>query len=84
MGHFITIDSLFVLFQHLIHVFHPLTSEHVVYNPIRAKRPLSESKMSIFEWVDKTSTETAKDCDFCKYNNMTAVDEFGRYVIMLV
>ncbi|XP_069173007.1 uncharacterized protein [Procambarus clarkii] len=65
--------------QHLIHVFHPLTSEHVVYNPIRAKRPLSESKMSIFEWVDKTSTETAKDCDFCKYNNMTAVDEFGRH-----
>lgn len=65
--------------QHLIHVFHPLTSEHVVYNPVRAKRPMPIPEMNIFEWVDKTSAETAKDCDFCQYDNMTAVDEFGRH-----
>nr|XP_053632343.1 uncharacterized protein LOC128688526 [Cherax quadricarinatus] len=69
--------------QHLIHVFHPLTSEHVVYNPVRAKRPMPIPEMNIFEWVDKTSAETAKDCDFCQYDNMTAVDEFGRYVLQV-
>lgn len=66
--------------QHLIHVFHPLTSEHVVYNPVRSKRPMPEQKMNIFQWVDKISEESAKECDFCRYNSMTAVDEFGRHI----
>ncbi|XP_042208980.1 uncharacterized protein LOC121857155 isoform X2 [Homarus americanus] len=66
--------------QHLIHVFNPLTSEHVVYNPVRAKRPMPAMETNIYEWVDKVSEDSAKDCDFCRYNNMTAVDEFGRHI----
>ncbi|XP_027221870.2 uncharacterized protein [Penaeus vannamei] len=64
--------------QHLIHVFHPLTSEHTVYNPVRAKRPMPTQQMNLYEWVEKLAEETSKNCDFCKYNEMTAVDEFGR------
>ncbi|XP_068220001.1 uncharacterized protein [Palaemon carinicauda] len=63
--------------QHLIHIFHPLTAEHTVYNPVRSKRPMPTKDTNIFEWVNKLSAETEKDCDFCNFMNMTAVDEFG-------
>ncbi|KAK4305982.1 hypothetical protein Pmani_022174 [Petrolisthes manimaculis] len=63
--------------QHLIHVYEPLTSDHVVYNPLRAHRPLPTQPMDIFQWVDELSASTAKECDFCRYNKMTARDEFG-------
>lgn len=35
-------------------------------------------QMNLYEWVEKLAEETSKNCDFCKYNEMTAVDEFGR------
>lgn len=66
--------------QHLIHIFQTFTSEHTVYNPIRAKRPMPTKSTNLFEWVDKLSLESAIDCDFCKFNNMTAIDEFGRHI----
>ncbi|CAL4121686.1 unnamed protein product, partial [Meganyctiphanes norvegica] len=71
------IDS--VHHQHLIHVYSPLTSEHTVYNPVRAKRPMPTKKMDVFAWVDKLANDTAKDCDFCLYSKQTAADKFGRY-----
>ncbi|XP_066980464.1 uncharacterized protein [Macrobrachium rosenbergii] len=66
--------------QHLIHIFHPLTAEHTVYNPVRSKRPMPTKDTNIYEWVNKLSAETEKDCDFCNFMNMTAVDEFGRHI----
>lgn len=64
--------------QHLIHVFHPLTSEHTVYNPVRASRPMPTHKTDPFEWINNLSLVTSVDCDFCKYKENTAVDLLGR------
>lgn len=72
-------NLIYLILQHLIHVFHPLTSEHTVYNPVRAKRPMPTQQTNLYEWLEKLSEETSKNCDFCKYNEMTAVDEFGRW-----
>ncbi|XP_076056549.1 uncharacterized protein LOC143034417 isoform X2 [Oratosquilla oratoria] len=65
--------------QHLVHVYSPLTAEHTVYNPVRAARPMPTQKVNMFQWVDQLAEESAKDCDFCKYDRQTAVDEFGRH-----
>ncbi|XP_042887639.1 uncharacterized protein LOC122263320 [Penaeus japonicus] len=64
--------------QHLIHVFHPLTSEHTVYNPVRASRPMPTQEMDLFEWIEKLSADSKKNCDFCMYKKNTAVDRLGR------
>ncbi|XP_037793144.1 uncharacterized protein LOC119588578 isoform X1 [Penaeus monodon] len=64
--------------QHLIHVFHPLTSEHTVYNPVRASRPMPTHEINPFEWIDNLSADTSLNCDFCRYSENTAVDGLGR------
>ncbi|XP_068238693.1 uncharacterized protein [Palaemon carinicauda] len=64
--------------QQLIFVYHPLTSEHVLYNTLRASRPMPGSSINLHEWVDKQSEESKKTCDFCKPLNSTAMDDLGR------
>lgn len=56
------------------------TQESTVFNPVRAKRPgaggraTAETKKYLAELL-KT---TARECDFCRYQNYTAQDPFGR------
>ncbi|KAG0727970.1 hypothetical protein GWK47_033509 [Chionoecetes opilio] len=65
--------------QRITHVFQPLTAEHVVYNPVRAQRPMPGGGVDIFKWVDERVAKTKADCDFCRYNTRTVVDKFGRH-----
>lgn len=65
--------------QAIIHVFHPLVAEHVVYNPVRAQRPMPSQEKDIFQWVDERVIKTEGNCDFCRHSSYTASDKFGRH-----
>ncbi|XP_045115229.1 uncharacterized protein LOC123506904 isoform X3 [Portunus trituberculatus] len=65
--------------QMIIHVFHPLMSEHTVYNPVRAQRPMPDTGQDIFDWVSERVAKTKATCDFCRFNTQTAADKFGRH-----
>ena len=54
-------------------------SEHTVYNPVRAQRPMPDTGQDIFDWVSERVAKTKATCDFCRYNTQTAADRFGRY-----
>ncbi|XP_064121824.1 uncharacterized protein LOC135226303 isoform X2 [Macrobrachium nipponense] len=64
--------------QELIYVYHPLTSEHVMYNTLRSSRPMPGPPVNLYEWVDKQSEETRQNCDFCRPLESTAMDVLGR------
>ncbi|KAL7633332.1 UNVERIFIED_CONTAM: hypothetical protein RMT77_016438 [Armadillidium vulgare] len=74
-------ENLFNSLSHqlLIYVFNHVTLESSVYNPLRSKRPVVHNDENIWSYVEKLSSETHPNCDFCKYKDFTAVDELGRH-----
>lgn len=66
------------MIQILYKVANKFTSEETVYNPIRAKRPVSKPTIDPLVYIKNLSDNTAGTCDFCKYKDHTAEDIFGR------
>ncbi|CAL8144873.1 unnamed protein product [Orchesella dallaii] len=54
------------------------TFEETVFNPLRAKRPVSKPSMDPLEYIKNLTESSAPNCDFCKYKDHTAADTFGR------
>ena len=55
-----------------------LTYDQVVYNPVRARRPMPAVSGDLQKWVDQLSENTSHSCDFCNFKTKTAVDQLGR------
>ncbi|XP_059141627.1 uncharacterized protein LOC131929436 [Physella acuta] len=64
--------------QNIIHISNMYTRETTVFNPLRDKRPVTKPKESEEDYLERITKESAVNCDFCKYKNYTAEDEFGR------
>ncbi|PSN58498.1 hypothetical protein C0J52_00771 [Blattella germanica] len=69
--------------QQVIQVNNHYSNEQTVFNLLRSKRPISNSKEDPLEYVDKLNDETKDSCDFCNYKTSTAEDVFGSYPMMV-
>lgn len=62
--------------QTLVFVDNLFTQESVVFNPVRSRRP-GASGGDDTDILNTLIESTAKDCDFCRYKQLTAQDSFG-------
>lgn len=63
--------------QKLIFVDNLWSSESVVFNPVRAKRPGGNADGSVKQYVSEIVAKAKDGCDFCAYDKFTARDKFG-------
>eukprot|EP00112_Aurelia_sp_Birch-Aquarium-sp1_P024870 Seg803.6 transcript_id=Seg803.6/GoldUCD/mRNA.D3Y31 product="hypothetical protein" protein_id=Seg803.6/GoldUCD/D3Y31 len=62
--------------QTLVFIDNFYTQESVVFNPVRSKRPGASGGDSS-DVLAKLLDSSAKNCDFCKFQQLTAKDSFG-------
>ncbi|XP_065066688.1 uncharacterized protein LOC135692480 [Rhopilema esculentum] len=62
--------------QTLVFVDNLYTQESVVFNSVRSRRPGASGGDST-DLLKDMLEKSAKDCDFCKFKEMTAQDSFG-------
>ena len=68
-----------VLNSKVLQVFNPWTMTTTVYNPLRASRPLPQTKIDPERFAFSYFNSSRDSCDFCHYERDTANDPFGRF-----
>jgi hypothetical protein len=70
--------------QPVTSVFNLYTHESTIFTPVRAKRPGSgNASPEADKYVEQLNNESKDNCDFCKYESMTAQSNFPRVESML-